>query len=66
MGNVSYLTVNDNKVNYFSRNETPLALSNISKNAAELRFSLEESKSSSEILKLCKKELTYAKTVELI
>ena len=42
MGNKSYVVRNGGRVLYYSAGETPLALSNISQNAAELRFALQD------------------------
>jgi len=65
-GNLSYLTKNDkNVVFYFNKSMTPLCLSGISSNGAELQFALEDCKTAEEMLKICKIKMNYAKTVEL-
>jgi len=42
--NISYITITDGNVRYYGQTEIPLALANLSNNAAELRFALQDAK----------------------
>lgn len=52
--NTSYIVVQNGNVQHMSKGLTPLALSNISPNAAELMFKLEDCNSKEEALIICK------------
>jgi hypothetical protein len=61
--NKSYLTIDKENIQYVSKNDTPLALSNISSNAAELRFKLEDCKSTDLVVGICNQGMDLAKNV---
>jgi hypothetical protein len=69
-GNKSYLVINRfsnyNGIQYTSKNQTPLCLSNISSNAVELGFALDDCTTKEEVLAVCKKKMDHAYIVELI
>lgn len=68
--NISYLTIRTvgtrRVVSYFSASETPLALSNMFENAAEVRFALEDARTSDDVLRAVRTSKNYSKKVEVL
>ena len=66
LDNISYIVIANGKVTYISVTETPLALSNISPKAAELRFRLEDADTPGQALKAVRELAAWIKNVEVV
>lgn len=65
-GNVSYLEIENGKISYYTKGLTPLALANISDNAAELSFELKGCRTSAQAVAAVKIRANYVKKVEIL
>jgi hypothetical protein len=67
MGNVSYITREGGKVQYFSGSEQPLALANIAGNkAAILRFAIQDALTARDAAHAIRYNATYSTKVDVI
>ena len=67
-GNVSYLVRNVGSgpdFRYFSSSEIPLALSNLTDKAAELRFALRDARTAKQALEAARRLARYTRSVDL-